>query len=47
MYARIHQAEYDESLTPRFGSYFFTACIRPMLPSWMRSMMFLYARRYS
>ena len=25
------------SFTPRSGSYFFTACISPMLPSWTRS----------
>ena len=43
MYARIHHAAYVDSLTPRYGSYFARAMIRPMLPSWMRSLMFVRA----
>ena len=35
MYARIHHDAYDDSFTPRYGSYFCTAWMRPMFPSWI------------
>src|SRR5215211_3603792 len=33
----IHQVAYVENRKPRSGSYFSTAFISPMLPSWIRS----------
>ena len=34
---RIHQVAYVENLYPRRYSYFSTAFMRPVLPSWIRS----------
>ena len=37
MYARIHHTAYEMRRIPLSGSNFWTAFMRPMFPSWMRS----------